>query len=166
MDEEEPVPSFDIISEVSLHEVANAVDQASRELASRFDFKGAKASFALEKDAVTMKAPSEFQLGQMMQMLTGRLSKRGIDVRCLKIDPPSVNVAEATQVVTVRQGIETELARKIVKLIKDEKMKVQPSIQGEKVRVTGKNRDDLQLVIAMIKKADLEYPLQFDNYRD
>ena len=101
----------------------------------------------------------------MLQMLTGRLAKRGVDVRCLKLDTPQVNVAEARQVITVRQGIESELAKKIVKMIKDEKMKVQPSIQGEKVRVTGKNRDDLQLVIGMIKKADLGYPLQFDNYR-
>lgn len=160
------MPSFDIVSEVNLQEVTNAVDQAGRELSTRFDFKGTNARFSLEKDAITMTAPSEFQLGQMMQMLTGRLAKRGVDVRCLKIDPPAVNVAEARQVVTVRQGIESELAKKIVKLIKDEKMKVQPSIQGEKVRVTGKSRDELQTVIAMVKKADLDFPLQFDNFRD
>ena len=160
------MPSFDIVSEVSLQEVTNAVDQAGRELSTRFDFKGTNARFALEKDAITMTAPSEFQLGQMLQMLTGRLAKRGVDVRCLKLDPPQVNVAEARQVITVRQGIESELAKKIVKLIKDEKMKVQPSIQGEKVRVTGKSRDELQTVIALVKKADLDFPLQFDNFRD
>ncbi len=160
------MPSFDIVSEVSLHEVANAVDQANRELSTRFDFKGSNASFALEEDKVTLKAKDEFQLKQMFPILTQRLAKRGIDVRCLKHEPPTVNVAEARQVVSVRQGIESDLAKKIVKMIKDEKMKVTPAIQGEKVRVTGKKRDDLQTVIGLIKKAELDFPIQFDNFRD
>jgi uncharacterized protein YajQ (UPF0234 family) len=149
-----------------MNEVRNSVDQANRELLTRFDFKGVKAGFELEKNQVTMRAPNEFQLGQMFDILTARLSSRKVDIRALQIDKPQINVSEAWQVVTVRQGIETELAKKIVKVIKTEKLKVQAAIQGDKVRVTGKKRDDLQSVIALLKEQNLELPLQFENYRD
>ena len=113
-----------------------------------------------------MRAPSDFQLKQLFDILTKRLSSRSIDIRCLQLDPPQINVGSAWQVVKVRQGIETELAKKMVKMIKNEKFKVQAAIQGDKVRVSGKKRDDLQEVIAFLKEADLGMPLQFDNYRD
>lgn len=160
------MPSFDVVSEVDMHEVSNAVDQANRELGTRFDFKGTNAKFELDGNKVTVKGPSEFQVKQMFDILTGRLSTRKVDIRCLDVDKPQVNVSEASQLVTVRQGIETELAKRIVKMIKGEKLKVQASIQGEKVRVTGKKRDDLQAVIGFLKDADVGMPLQFENYRD
>jgi uncharacterized protein YajQ (UPF0234 family) len=160
------MPTFDVVSEVKMHEVTNAVDQANRELTTRFDFKNTKAKFELEKNIVTMRAPSEFQLKQMFDILTGKMAKRSVDVRCLQVDPPQVSVNEANQCVTVRQGIEADMARKIVKMIKDEKLKVQAAIQGDKVRVSGKKRDDLQVVIGMLREATLDLPLQFDNYRD
>ncbi len=160
------MPSFDIVSKVDTQEVRNAVNQASQELGRRFDFKGANAKFELDNDQVTMRAPNEFQLKQMFDILTGRLAVRKVDIRCLYVDPPQVNVGEAWQLVTVRQGINADLAKKIVKLIKDEKFKVQVAIQGEQVRVSGKKRDDLQQVIRILKDAKLDMPLQFDNYRD
>ncbi|HHZ83132.1 MAG TPA: YajQ family cyclic di-GMP-binding protein [Nitrospirales bacterium] len=160
------MPSFDVISEVDTQEVTNAVDQATRELGTRFDFKGTDAKFELGGTTVTMRAPSDFQLKQLFDILTKRLSSRSIDIRCLQLDPPQINVGSAWQVVKVRQGIETELAKKMVKMIKNEKFKVQAAIQGDKVRVSGKKRDDLQEVIAFLKEADLGMPLQFDNYRD
>ena len=162
------MPSFDIVSEVNTDEVTNAVNQGNQDVGTRFDFKGSNAKFELEDNQVTMHAPNDFQLKQMYDILTGRLAKRGVDIRCLHTDPPQVNVSNAWQVVTVRQGIETDLAKKIVKMIKDQKYKVQAAIQGEKVRVTGKKRDDLQQVIGMLKEAKdkLELPLQYTNYRD
>ncbi|HEX9879646.1 MAG TPA: YajQ family cyclic di-GMP-binding protein [Candidatus Binatia bacterium] len=160
------MPSFDIVSEVDTNEVANAVNQANRDVETRFDFKGTNAEFDLEGNQVTMRAPSEFQLKQMFDILTGRLAKRGVDIRCLHRDPPQINVSDAWQQVTVRQGIEAELAKKIVKIIKDQKLKVQPSIQGDKVRVSGKKRDELQGVIAILKEASIDMPLQYTNYRD
>jgi uncharacterized protein YajQ (UPF0234 family) len=160
------MPSFDVVSEVKMHEVTNAVDQANRELTTRFDFRNTKARFELEKNVVTMRAPSEFQLKQMFDILTGKMAKRSVDVRCLEVAPAQVNVAEAHQQLTVRQGIEAEAAKKIVKMIKDQKLKVQAAIQGDKVRVTGKNRDDLQAVIGMLREAEIGLPLQYENYRD
>jgi len=160
------MPSFDVVSEVKMHEVTNAVDQANRELTTRFDFKNTKAKFELEKNVVTMRAPSEFQLKQMFDILTARMAKRSVDVRCLEVGPAQVNVAEAHQLLTVRQGIEADAAKKIVKMIKDQKLKVQAAIQGDKVRVSGKNRDDLQAVIGMLREAELGLPLQYENYRD
>ena len=160
------MPSFDVVSEVNTQEVTNAVDQATRELGTRFDFKGMDAKFELDGTTVTMRSPSDFQLKQMFDILTKRLSSRSIDIRCLQLDPPQLNVGSAWQVVKVRQGLETELAKKMVKMIKNEKFKVQASIQGDKVRVSGKKRDDLQEVIAFLKEAELDMPLQFDNYRD
>ena len=160
------MPSFDIVSKVNIQEVVNAVDQANRELRTRFDFKGTNSSFNLDENKITIRAPEEFQIQQMFDILTGRLSSRKIDIRCLQTDPIQVNVNDAWQLVTVQQGIETELARNIVKMIKQKKLKVQASIQGEKVRVSSKKKDMLQQVISTIKEADFDVPLQFENYRD
>jgi cyclic-di-GMP-binding protein len=160
------MPSFDIISEFDSHEAHNAVDQANKEVTTRFDFKGAAASYEMKEDKVTLRTETDFQLKQMLEILRMKLSKRGIDVGCLEVDAPDVKYKSAVQVVTLKQGIDSTLAKKIVKLIKDKKMKVQASIQGEKVRVTGKKRDDLQEVIQMLRQEELELPLQFDNFRD
>jgi len=160
------MPSFDIVSELNAHEVANAVDQANREVGTRFDFKGSNANFELKDFVITLSAQAEFQLKQMMDVLRLKLSKRGIDVMCMKVDDPVVAGNSARQVVTLRQGIETELGKKIQRLIKDSKLKVQAAIQDKQVRVTGKSRDDLQEVIAMVRSAKLEMPLQFTNFRD
>jgi len=160
------MPSFDIVSELNAHEVANAVDQANREVGTRFDFKGSNAKFELKDFVITLSAQAEFQLKQMMDVLRLKLSKRGIDVMCMKMDDPVVMGNSARQVVTLRQGIETELGKKIQRLIKDSKIKVQAAIQDKQVRVTGKSRDDLQEVIAMVRAAKLEMPFQFTNFRD
>ena len=160
------MPSFDIVSEVNMHEVSNAVDQANRELVKRFDFKGTNAKFELEKNQVTLRAPNDFQVKQMFDILRERFAARKIDTRCLQVDTPQSNVSETWQQITVRSGIETDLARSIVKMIKKEKLKVQASIQGDKVRVSGKKRDTLQQVIGMLKDADIDMPLQYENFRD
>jgi uncharacterized protein YajQ (UPF0234 family) len=160
------MPSFDIVSEVDKHELANAVDQANRELGNRFDFKGSDARFELQGDAILASAPSEFQLRQMMDILRTRLGARGIDVRCLDLAEPEVNLATARQRATVRQGIGQPLAKKIVACLKAAKLKVEAQINGEKLRVTGKKRDDLQGAIALLRKGEFELPLQFDNFRD
>ncbi len=160
------MPSFDVVSEVNLQEVSNAVNQANREMDKRFDFKGTNAKFELEGNQVTLRAPNEFQVKQLFDILTERLSSRKVDIRCLQIDPSQVNVGETRQLVTVRQGIEADLAKKIVKMIKDGKVKVQAAIQGAQIRVSGKKRDDLQQVISMLKNANVGMPLQFTNYRD
>lgn len=160
------MPSFDIVSELNLHEVANAIDQANREVGTRFDFKGANAKFELQDNIVTLTAQAEFQLKQMLEILRLKLTKRGVDLQCMKIDEPAVTGQTAKQTVTLRQGIETELGKKIQRLIKDSKLKVQAAIQDKQVRVTGKSRDDLQSVIALTRGAKLEMPLQFTNFRD
>jgi uncharacterized protein YajQ (UPF0234 family) len=160
------MPSFDIVSEVNLHEAANAVDQSNREVGTRFDFKGSGARYELKEAVVTLRAENEFQLQQMLDILQPKLAKRGVDIACLKIDPPKVSGKAASQVVTLRQGIDAALAKEIVKLVKDSKLKVQAAIQGEQVRVTGKKRDDLQDAIALLRKAELDLPLQFTNFRD
>ncbi len=160
------MPSFDIVSEVDLVEVNNAVDQSNREVSTRFDFKGVDASFTREENLVQMSTESDFQLQQMLDMLTTKLARRGIDIACMQVDEPVVTGKMARQTITLRQGIESELARQIVKLVKAQKMKVQAAIQGEKVRISGKKRDDLQKTIAMIKAEDIELPLQFNNFRD
>ena len=160
------MPSFDIVSEVDMHEVTNAVDQANRELTKRFDFKGTNARFDLEGNQVTLRAPNEFQVKQMFDILLERFAARKVDTRSLSPAPPQSNVSETSQLITVRSGIETDLARQIVKMIKKEKLKVQASIQGEKVRVSGKKKDDLQHVIETLKEADIDMPLQYENYRD
>jgi cyclic-di-GMP-binding protein len=160
------MPSFDIVSEVDLHEVTNAVDQSNREVGQRFDFKGTNAKFELKEAVVTLTAQADFQLKQMLDILKLKLAKRGIDIACLKIDEPVTTGQTARQTVTLRQGVDTELGKKIQRLIKDSKLKVQAAIQDKQVRVTGKNRDDLQDAIALVKKGGFELPLQYTNFRD
>ncbi|GGD47009.1 YajQ family cyclic di-GMP-binding protein [Pseudoxanthomonas indica] len=160
------MPSFDVVSEVNAHELTNAVDQANRELSNRFDFKGVDAKFVLEDKVITQTAPSDFQVQQMTDILRARLIARGIDVRCLEFGDIETNLAQAKQKVTVKQGIEQKLAKKIAASIKDAKIKVETQINGDKLRVTSKKRDDLQDVIALLKKSDFELPLQYDNFRD
>jgi uncharacterized protein YajQ (UPF0234 family) len=160
------MPSFDIVSKIDMHEATNAVDQANRELTTRFDFKGINANFELKDSAVLLKAPSEFQLTQMLDILQNKLAKRNIDVACLDISDTEVALNEARQNANLRQGIEKELAKKICKYLKESKLKVQTSIQGEQVRVTGKKRDDLQNAISTIKEGKFDLPLQYENFRD
>jgi len=160
------MPSFDTVSEVDPHELTNAVDQANREIAQRFDFKDAGASFELADNVITLHAKVDFQLKQMIEILKLKLTKRGIDVVCLEIKDPEVNLAAARQAVILRQGIDQESGRKLQRLIKDSKLKVQAAIQGEQLRVTGKQRDDLQQAMALLRKAGLDRPLQFKNFRD
>ena len=160
------MPSFDIVSKLDLHELTNAVDQANRELVNRFDFKGTGAEFVREETVVTMKAQAEFQLKQMLDILKQRLAARQIDIRCMEVDDPETNLASAKQKVTLKQGIEQPLAKEIVKKIKDAKLKVEAQIQGDKLRVTGKKRDDLQTAIALLRATDLKMPLQYENFRD
>src|SRR5580698_5994640 len=160
------MPSFDVVSELDSHEVTNAVDQANRELQQRFDFKDTGAVFELNDTTVSVKAEVDFQLKQMLEILKLRLSKRGIDVRCLEIKDPVINLAAAVQEVVLRQGVDADTARQIVRLVKDSKLKVQASMQGEKVRIIGKQRDELQSAMALLRKAKIERPLQFNNFRD
>lgn len=161
-----PMPSFDVVSEVDKHELANAVDQASRELATRFDFKGTDARYELEGYVVTQSAPSVFQLNQMLDILRGRLSARSIDVRCLDVAEPLENVSGARRRVTIKQGIEQAVSKKLIAAIKGAKLKVEAQINGDKLRVTGKKRDDLQAAIALLRKTEVDLPLQFNNFRD
>ena len=160
------MPSFDIVSEVDTHELTNAIDQANRELSTRFDFKGVDAKFERDDAVVTQSAPSEFQLQQMTDILRARLIARKIDARCLDFGDVETNVAGARQKITVKQGIERELAKKIQTALKDAKLKVDSQINGDKLRVTGKKRDDLQAAIALLRGKDFELPRQFDNFRD
>ncbi|KJV33749.1 YajQ family cyclic di-GMP-binding protein [Luteibacter yeojuensis] len=160
------MPSFDIVSEVDKHELSNAVDQANREVSNRFDLKGTGAKFELEENTITQKAENEFQVKQMHDILRARLAARQIDLRALDVGKVETNLAEARQKVTVKQGIEQPIAKKIIAKIKEAKLKVEAQINGEKVRVTGKKRDDLQDAIALLRKADFELPLQFENFRD
>ena len=160
------MPSFDIVSELNMHEVDNAVDQANREVNNRFDFKGTKCRFEQDKNMVTLIGDADFHLRQLIDILESKLIKRNIDIACLDAADPEINLAEARQKVTLREGLESEQAKKLVKLIKDSKLKVQASIQGDKVRVTGKKRDDLQDTIALLKESNFDMPLQFNNFRD
>lgn len=160
------MPSFDVVSEVDAHELANAVDQANREVGNRFDFKGTDAKFELNDSIVTLHAQAEFQLQQMLDILQTKMGKRDIDIACMEAAEPEIALNHARQKVTIRQGLETVLAKKLVKSIKDSKMKVQAAIQGEKIRVTGKKRDDLQQVMTILNDADCGLPLQYNNFRD
>lgn len=160
------MPSFDVVSEVDHHELSNAVDQANREVDNRFDFKGTGARFELDGNAIVLKAQADFQLQQMLDMLYQKLTKRGIDLGAADAGEPDVQLSAATQVVTIREGIDSALAKDIVKRVKASKIKVQASIQGDQVRVTGKKRDDLQQVIALLKGGEIEQPLQYKNFRD
>ena len=160
------MPSFDVVSELDSHELTNAVDQANRVITNRFDFKGTGAKFELAEFVITLEAPADFQLNQMMDILSQSVSKRGIDVAAMAPEEPEVALNKARQKVVMRHGIDADNARKIVKMIKEKKLKVQAAIQGDQVRVTGKKRDILQDVIQMLKDASLGLPLQFTNFRD
>jgi uncharacterized protein YajQ (UPF0234 family) len=160
------MPSFDVISEVDKHELTNAVDQASRELGTRFDFKGTEATYTLDDYTITQAAPSEFQLQQMLDILRARLAARKIDIRALDVAEPETNLGGSRQKITVKQGIEQPVAKKLVATLKAAKLKVEAQINGDKLRVTGKKRDDLQQAMALLRGADVELPLQFDNFRD
>ena len=160
------MPSFDIVSKIDNHELTNAVDQANREVQMRFDFKGTNANYELSDDKITWTAPSEFQLQQMLDILQNKFAKRNIDLKVLDCQNPTVSLHESKQVANVQQGINAEYAKKLVKLIKDSKLKVQASIQSDQVRITGKKRDDLQSTISFLKEEKQELPLQFENFRD
>ncbi len=160
------MPSFDIVSEFDMHEASNAVDQANREVGTRFDFKGSGANFEQKEAVITLFADGDFQLTQMLDILRNKLTKRGIDISCMESGKVQTNGIKVKQEVTLKQGIETADAKKVVKKIKDSKIKVQAAIQGEKVRITGKKRDDLQQVIQLLRSEDMGMPLQFENMRD
>jgi uncharacterized protein YajQ (UPF0234 family) len=160
------MPAFDIVSEVDLHQLTNAVDQAGRVIANRFDFKGVDASFEREDRTVVMMAEAEFQLEQMQDMLRSALIKCDLDPRAMEVGDVSGLGKQVKQVITLRHGLDGLLCKKITKAIKDSKLKVQSQIQGEQVRVTGKKRDDLQQVMAMLREMELDMPLQFNNFRD
>ncbi|MEM9622941.1 MAG: YajQ family cyclic di-GMP-binding protein [Pseudomonadota bacterium] len=160
------MPSFDIVSEVDLQEIRNAVDQATRELRSRFDFRGVDAQISLEDERILIAAPEEFQIGQLKDILRDKIAARGVDSRCL--DPGNIEGAGNVkrQTFGLRQGIDRDTAKQITRLAKDSKRKVQAQINGEKVRITGKKRDDLQAIMAAVRELELDTPLQFDNFRD
>jgi len=160
------MPSFDVVSEFDAHEATNALDQANRDVNTRFDFKGTGSKFVLEANVVQLTSQSEFQLQQMLDILRQKLSKRGIDIACMKEEEVEMSGSEARQKVILRRGIETPLARDLVKKIKASKIKVQSAIQGEKLRISGKKRDDLQAIIALLKDAEVDIPLQYENFRD
>ena len=160
------MPSFDVVSEVDMHELTNAVDQTNREVGNRFDFKGTNSKIEQNGAEITLISESEFQLEQIMDILRNKMVKRGIDIGCLEIKDPVTSGKEVRQLVIARQGIDKDLARKIVKMVKDTKIKVQAAIQGEQVRVSGKKRDDLQQIITLLKDAKLGLPLQYNNFRD
>ncbi|NQZ52961.1 MAG: YajQ family cyclic di-GMP-binding protein [Piscirickettsiaceae bacterium] len=161
------MPSFDIVSEIDKHELTNAVDQANRELANRFDFRGTDARVEQSDKVLTMHADSDFQLDQLQDILRMKLVKRGIEVSCLDVKDSVGNGKMRKQDVIIREGIDKDLSRKIVKMIKISKAKVQSAVQGDSVRVTGKKRDDLQGVMALLRdNDDVEMPLQFNNFRD
>ena len=161
------MPSFDIISKVDSHELQNAIDQANREVSNRFDFQGTNAKLELSQHTITIKAPSHFQLKQVIDILHHKMAKRSLDIRSLDTTKePEVNLHEARQTIEVKQGIDQPMAKEIAQLIKDSKLKVQPSIHGDRVRVTGKSRDDLQSVMTTVQHAKLGLAVQFDNFRD
>ena len=160
------MPSFDVVSEIDQHELTNAVDQANREIGNRFDFKNTDSRVEQEDNQLTLFAPTDFQVDQVLDILRGTLAKRKIDMKSLKPGDKESNVAECRMPLTIQQGIDQPLAKKITTQIKSSKMKVQAAIQGDQVRVTAKKRDDLQSVMAMLRKADLDMPLQFNNFRD
>jgi uncharacterized protein YajQ (UPF0234 family) len=160
------MPSFDVVSEVDSHELTNAVDQMNRELGTRFDFKGSDARVTLKNSAMNLEATNEFQVRQIHDIMYKKLSARNVDIACLDQSPIEERGMRAYQTVKVREGLDKELAKKVVKLIKESQIKVQAAIQGEQVRVTGKKRDDLQQVMAMLNAADIDMPLQYNNFRD
>ena len=161
------MPSFDIVSQVNQHELTNAVDQAKRELGNRYDLRGTNARIELEGYVITVAAPAEFQLKQVVDILKPRLAARHIDLRAMDSGPVETNLAEARQKITIKQGIEQVNAKKIIATLKEAKLKVDASINGDNLRVTGKKKDDLQTAIALLRKAEVvPIPLQFENFRD
>tara|TARA_B100001250_G_scaffold84946_1_gene70185 strand:- start:2819 stop:3301 length:483 start_codon:yes stop_codon:yes gene_type:complete len=160
------MPSFEIKSELNTHEVANAVDQANRIIQNRFDFKGTGARFDLGEGSISLSSQEEFQLHQMLPILKESLTKRGVDLKCLHLGDVEVSTDNAKQLVTLKEGIDQEAGKKIIQLIKSNKLKVQVSMQGESLRVSGKKRDDLQEVIGIVKKEDFNLALQYENFRD
>jgi uncharacterized protein YajQ (UPF0234 family) len=161
------MPSFDIVNEVNKVELKNAIEQANKEISTRFDFKGSDARVEQKELELTLVADDDFKLRQVTDVLNGKFAKRGIDVRCLDFkNKEKIGGDKVKQVVNVKNGIEPDLAKKIVRLIKDSKMKVQASIQGEAVRITGAKRDDLQAAIQLVKTSITEMPVQFQNFRD
>ena len=160
------MPSFDVVSDFDAHEAANAVDQANREVTTRFDFKGTGSKFELDNQVITLTSQSEFQLQQMMDILRQKLAKRGVDIGCLDEQVPEVTGSAARQNVILRRGIDSDLARRLVKTVKNSKIKVQAAIQGDKLRISGKKRDDLQATIRLLKETDVDLPLQYENFRD
>jgi len=160
------MPSFDVVSDFDAHEASNGVDQANREVTTRFDFKGSGSKYELDGQVIALTSQSDFQLQQMRDILRQKLAKRGIDLACLEEKEPEFSGNEARQQVILRKGIDSDLARKLVKMVKSSKLKVQAAIQGDKLRISGKKRDDLQAAIALLKEADVELPLQYENFRD
>lgn len=160
------MPSFDVVSDFDAHEAANAVDQANREVTTRFDFKGTGSKFELDNQVITLTSQSEFQLQQMMDILRQKLAKRGVDIGCLDEQEPEITGSAARQSVILRRGIDSDLARRLVKTVKNSKIKVQAAIQGDKLRISGKKRDDLQATIRLLKDTDVDLPLQYENFRD
>ena len=160
------MPSFDVVCEVDQHEVTNAVDQTNREIGNRFDFKGSDANVAYADELLTLEAESEFQIDQIRDVLLKKMAKRSVDVAALKEETVETSGNRAKQQIRVQQGIDPDTAKKIVKLVKGSKVKVQAAIQGEQIRITGKKRDDLQQVIALLKNSDLGLPFQYVNFRD
>jgi len=160
------MPSFDIISEFDKHELQNALDQANKEVSTRFDFKGTDSRFELNDNNLTMISGSTFQLQQMFSVICSKLTRRGIDLACMETGDPKPSGKGVKQEIIMKQGLDKALAKKIITLIKDKKLKVQAAIQGEQIRVTGKKRDDLQEVIQMLREEKLEMPLQFENFRE
>ena len=160
------MPSFDAVSEIDHHELSNAIDQANREIGTRYDFKGSGARVEQSDNELTLVAESEFQIKQMAPILKEKMSKRGIDVGCLEfLDIVEMN-KKARQQIRIQEGLDKDLSRKVVKLIKESKIKVQASVQGEQVRVTGKKRDELQQIMQLLREANLGIPIQFNNFRD
>ena len=160
------MPSFDVVSELDMHELANALSQANKEVETRFDYKGSGSKFEHRDLQITLDAEVDFQLVQMLDILQAKMIKRGIDTACIKVAEPLESGKRITQIIDLQQGISSELGKKIVKFIKGSKLKVQVAIQGEKLRVTGKKRDDLQEVIAVLKAESWGIPIQFENFRD
>ena len=160
------MPSFDVVSEYNAHEATNGVDQANRELSTRFDFTGTGSKFEFDGEVIQLTSQSDFQLRQMLEILHQKLAKRGIDIGCLDAQQPELSGREARQKIVMRKGIDADAARKLVKTVKESKLKVQAAIQGDKLRITGKKRDDLQAAIALLRETDVGLPLQYENFRD
>jgi cyclic-di-GMP-binding protein len=160
------MPSFDVVSKINLHEVRNAVDQANREVGTRFDFKDSNAHFELKEHKILLTAPTDFQLKQMKEILTTKLTKREVDIRSFEFKETTKSLHEAKQEVEIKQGIDSDTAKTIVKIVKNSKIKVQAAIMEDQVRVTGKKRDDLQEVISLLRNEKISLPLQFENFRD